>query len=845
MTGEQGQMEQTSAIETESTPARATDQWLPVLLLLFVGSGCAALIYEIVWFQMLELFVGSSSVSIGVLLGTFMGGMCLGSFLLPRYISPAHHPLKVYALLEISIGVIGLLLLFVLPLVGHVYTAWGGYGVTGYLLRGLVASICLLPPTLAMGATLPAVARWVKTTPAGVSWLGFFYAGNIAGAVMGTLLAGFYLLRVFDMSTATFVAVAINFVVGGLGLLVAANTPASADQHDFPIPNPQSLLPGERDRSSGSSDRILVYVAIGLSGFCALAAQVVWTRVLSLLFGASTYTFSLILAVFLIGLGIGSSVGSIMAKSVERPRAALGWCQLLNVAAMAWTAYMLMESLPYWPINTSITTSIWYNFQLDFVRAFWAVLPGPILWGASFPLALAAVARRGEDPGRLVGSVYAANTVGAIFGSVIASLVLVYWFGSQRAQQVLMIVSGMSGLLLLAPAQLSGDSPSPAGNHTLRWVSSVMLIIALGVAAFLIRTVPTIPGILVAYGRYAATWMGQQGDIFYVGEGLSSSVAVSRFGDVMNYHNAGKVQASSQPQDMRLQRMLGHFTTLVPKSPKKVLVIGCGAGATAGAVSIDQNVESLTIAEIEPLVPRVVSEHFGEHNFHVVRNPKTHVVIDDARHFLLTTDERFDAITSDPLDPWVKGAATLYTKEFFELAKSKLNAGGTVTLFVQLYESTPEAVKSEIGTFFEVFPNGVIWGNTHQGRGYDTVLMGTVEAPHFNVDEWEARLNSPQYAAVKDSLREISIYSALDLFANYAGRASDMKGYTADAQINHDRDLRLQYLAGLGLNLYQSGPIYADILRHKKYPEGLFSGSPETLQKLRDAIASAPGGDPQ
>jgi spermidine synthase len=827
----------------DATDRATTDQWLPVLLLLFVGSGCAALIYEIVWFQLLELFVGSSSVSIGVLLGTFMGGMCLGSFLLPRYISTAHHPLKVYAFLEIAIGIIGLLLLFVLPLVGRVYTTWGGYGVTGYLLRGLVASICLLPPTLAMGATLPAVARWVQTTPAGVSWLGFFYAGNIAGAVMGTLLAGFYLLRVFDMSTATYVAVAINFAVGGLGLLVAANTPASASAQAAD-PNPESPTPNPFPKAS--SDRALVYVAIALSGFCALAAQVIWTRVLSLLFGASTYTFSLILAVFLIGLGIGSSIGSMISKTVDRPRVALGWCQLLNVGAMAWSAFMLMESLPYWPINTSITTSIWYNFQLDFVRAFWAVLPGPILWGASFPLALAAVARRGEDPGRLVGGVYAANTVGAIFGSVIASLILVYWFGSQRAQQVLMIVSGMSGLLLLAPAELSSTPSNLAGRRRpLRWAAPVMLIIALGVAAFLIRTVPTIPGILVAYGRYAATWLGQEGDIFYVGEGLSSSVAVSRFGDVMNYHNAGKVQASSQPQDMRLQRMLGHFTTLVPKSPKKVLVIGCGAGATAGAVSVDQNVETLVIAEIEPLVPRVVSEHFGDHNFHVVRNPKTQIVIDDARHFLLTTDERFDAITSDPLDPWVKGAATLYTKEFFELAKSKLNPGGTVTLFVQLYESTPEAVKSEIGTFFEVFPNGVIWGNTHQGRGYDTVLMGTVETPHFNVDEWEARLNSPQYTAVKDSLREISIYSALDLFANYAGRASDLKAYLADAQINRDRDLRLQYLAGLGLNLYQSGPIYADILRHKKYPEGLFSGSPETIQKLRDAIATAPGGDPQ
>ena len=160
----------------------------------------------------------------------------------------------------------------------------------------------------------------------------------------------------------------------------------------------------------------------------------------------------------------------------------------------------------------------------------------------------------------------------------------------------------------------------------------------------------------------------------------------------------------------------------------------------------------------------------------------------------------------------MKGAATLYTKEFFELAKSKLNPGGTVTLFVQLYESTPEAVKSEIGTFFEVFPNGVIWGNTHQGRGYDTVLMGTVEAPHFNVDEWEARLNSPQYAAREGvAPRNQHLLGASICSRNYAGRASDMKAYLADAQINRDRDLRLQYLAGLGIEPLSER---ADLRRH-------------------------------
>ena len=832
-------MSQEPSVDT--TDPRSPDQWLPVLLLLFVGSGCAALIYEIVWFQMLELFVGSSSVSIGVLLGTFMGGMCLGSFLLPRIVSQRHHPLRVYALLELAIGAIGLILLVVMPLVGRVYTTWGGYGVTGYLLRGLVASICLLPPTLAMGATLPAVARWVQTTPSGVSWLGFFYAGNIGGAVMGCLLAGFYLLRVYDMNTATYAAVGLDAIVGLLALLVASKTHAAASVgtgdaglgiRESLIPNPESL------RVDGNG---AVYVAIALSGFCALSAEVIWTRLLSLLFGASTYTFSIILAVYLIGLGIGSTLGSVAAKNITRPRAALGWCQLLNVAAIAWSAQMLLNSLPYWPINSSISTSIWYNFQLDFVRGLWAVLPGPILWGASFPLALAAVARKGEDPGRLVGGVYAANTVGAIAGSVVSSLILVYWFGSQHAQQTIMIVSGVSGLILLAPLEFTAVS----STRMLRWVAPTALVLALGASAFFVRTVPTIPGILVAYGRYAATWMGQEGDIFYVGEGLSSSVAVSRTSSgLMNYHNAGKVQASSQPQDMRLQRMLGHFTTLVPDNPRQVLVIGLGAGVTAGAVSIDQHVESLIIAEIEPLVPQVVSEHFGEHNFHVVRNAKTHVTIDDARHYLLTTKEKFDAITSDPLDPWVKGAATLYTQEFFELVKSKLNPGGTVTLFVQLYESTPEAVKSEIATFFQVFPNGIIWGNTHQGRGYDTVLMGTVEPPHFDVDAMQATLDRPEYRGVTNSLREVGITSAVDLFANYAGRAADLKEYTKDAQINHDRDLRLQYLAGLGLNLYQSDAIYRDVLSHKRFPDGLFSGSPATMNQLETAIAIAPGGEP-
>jgi spermidine synthase len=247
------------------------------------------------------------------------------------------------------------------------------------------------------------------------------------------------------------------------------------------------------------------------------------------------------------------------------------------------------------------------------------------------------------------------------------------------------------------------------------------------------------------------------------------------------------------------------------------------------------------IAEIEPLVPRVVSEYFSEHNFAVVQNPKVQVHIDDARHYLFTTDEKFDAITSDPLDPWVKGAAMLYTREFFELVKEHLNPGGVVTLFVQLYESNTEAVKSEIGTFFEAFPNGMIFANTYNGQGYDLVLLGQIEPTKIDIDEMEERLKTPEYAPVAQSLREIGMFSAIDLFATYAGTAKDYEGWLKDAQINRDRNLRLQYLAGRGLNLYRADVIFADMLNYAKEPDGVFTGSPEKLQALIQRIRTNQG----
>jgi spermidine synthase len=250
----------------------------------------------------------------------------------------------------------------------------------------------------------------------------------------------------------------------------------------------------------------------------------------------------------------------------------------------------------------------------------------------------------------------------------------------------------------------------------------------------------------------------------------------------------------------------------------------------------------VTIVEIEPLVPASVAAYFGDYNYHVVNDPKVTMHIDDGRHWLLTTDQTFDVITSDPLDPWIKGAATLFTEEFFQTMRRHLNPGGVVTQFVQLYGSNSDAVRSEIGTFVKVFPHTLVFGNLAEGQGYDLVLVGQVEPMSIDVDALQARLDDPAYARVAASLRDIGITSAADLLGNYAGSAHDLEPWLRGATINTDRNLRLQYLAGLTLNAYDGRGIYVEMLEFTRFPERVFTGSPGALQQVRERIAGASSG---
>ena len=785
---------------------------MTTLLLLFAGSGCAALIYEVVWFQLLQLVIGSSAISLAILLSVYMGGLCAGSLLLHK-LKPVKHPLRLYAALEFGIGAFGIVVLFAMPFVARLYIASSTQGILGVFLRGVVSALCLLPPTILMGATLPAVARWLERSKDGTVRIGLLYGANIAGAVCGCLLAGFYLLRVYDLAVATYTAVAINFGVAAIALVIVRRDVSFAPL----VGQTKDVLrrvPGSR----------IIYIAIATSGMCALGAQVVWTRLLSLLLGVTVYTFSIILAVFLIGLGAGAWIGSVISKRTKSPRQAFGTCQWLLTVAIAWTAFLIADSLPYWPIDPWLSVNPWFNFQIDLLRTFPAVFPATLLWGASFPLALTALAARNHDPAQLSGATYAANTAGAIAGALMFSMVFVPWLGTQRAQQLLIGLSAIAGLILL-----------------MRWR---WIIPSTAAVAVLVWSVPDIPWRMIAYGhRIAPTLRAVQlyptsaTHLLYKGEGVNSSIVIAESGmGQRSYHVSGKTEATTALEDMRLQRMLGHIPALLHENPRSVLSWGFGAGVTAGSFVVHPGIEHMTVCELEPLVPAASTQFFEKQNYNVMHDRRTRIVYDDARHYLLTTNESFDVITSDPLDPWAKGTAALYTREFFEAIRQHLNTGGIFAQFVQLYESNEDAVKSELATFAEVFPDVSLWSNNVNGQGYDLVLVGRMNSGPVNLDRIQERLDRTDHQRVLESIGEVGFHSAVELLATYLGRPSDLGPWLADAQINRDRNLRLQYLGGLGLNAGTHEIILRELLKYRRFPEHFFAGDSARLQALKTIV---------
>jgi len=800
-----------------------------VLPLLFAASGCSALIYEVVWFQWLELIVGSTAISLGIVLAVFMGGLSLGSLLMPRFTRPPldRSPLRLYAILELGIAALAMLLWLELPLVRSAYVAAGWTGEWSVVLRAVLAGVCLLPPAILMGATLPTIARLVPANPEGMSWLGLLYACNTLGGVVGCVLAGFYLLRVYDMPFASFVGVGLNLLAAAASLALASSGGART------FPRPTLVL-----RQAPGPIRVhAVEVVAFLSGFCALGGEVVWTRLLALLLGATVYTFSIILAVFLSGIALGGAVGTVLVRLGWNARNCLGVVQLLLIPSVVWAGYLINGSLPYWPITPGLSASPWTIFQLDLVRCLWALFPAAALWGAALPLALAATpAKRSAD--QHTARVYAANTLGAILGALLFTFLIVPRVGTAGAQQAMSWVAFVAAAVALAPRALQPPAWRPALARVL-----VLLLAFLGTIG-MARLVPHVPGELIAFGRSLAYRLGLKDPrtgarvplprLLYAGEGLNESVAVTTDERVRLFHVSGKIEASTSPKDMRLQRMLGCIPALAHPAPHRVLVVGFGSGVTAGTFLAYPGVERVVICELEPLIPRRVAEYFADVNGGVARDPRVTIVYDDARHYMLTTKEKFDIITSDPIHPWVKGSAVLYSREYFELVRRRLNPGGLVTQWVPLYQSSESTIKTELATFMNVFPGATAWANRDRDQGYDLVLLGGTSPMSINLDALDARWKRPDHAAARAALEAAGFPGWVDVLATYAGRHRDLQRWLAGARINEDRALHLQYQAGLESLLEEEAEIQAEMTRFRSFPYDVFVGSPEAVQAVME-----------
>ncbi len=760
-----------------------------VLTGVFLASGCAALIYEIVWFQQLGLVLGATSVTLGILLTSFMGGMGLGSLLYLRFARSSRHPLFDYAVLEVAIAVTGVASLFILPRLGDFYALWGSPGMSDLPYRAITALCVLCPPTILMGATLPAVSRGIAATPAGASRLGLFYGANTLGAVCGCLGAGLYLLRVFDVTVATGVAISLNMVCAVVALSLSRTMALPASPV---IEASQPIL------NSSPSLRWTMF-AVACSGMTALGAEVVWTRLLALLLGSTTYTFSILLAVFLCGLGLGSSFAAAATRRIQSPLFWLAVTQLLLMVAIPYTAMMIVGVLPGMFSYHVANSTLWDRMGYDILRAMLALLPATCLWGATFPLAIAAAMENApaQNSTRIVSRLYAANTFGAIVGSLTISLMIHPWWGSHVAQQILTAISGGCGLCLLHQSLRSTTMTSGhLGNlrilTTAWWAAPAGLAVVLGFVCIL----PATPAALIAHGNYVQWWNTDR-EVLFVREGLDSAIAVmeSQQGNRC-FHVSGRIEATNTLSDMRTQRLLGHLPAVAHPYPRTVLVVGCGSGMTAGSFLLHPSVERIVLCEIEPAVVEANRVLFDQYNQGVLNHPKTEIVFDDARHFLATTKETFDVITTDPIHPWVRGSATLYTREFYELCRRRLNPDGVVTQWVPLYESNHAAVQCELATMLDVFPESLLFSGQSRRNAYDLVVVGrnAGHPPDFT-RMMERLVRSPQQ--LRQTLAEIDLGSPQQLEETFVATGADLTEWLLKADRNRDCNLRLQYLAGL------------------------------------------------
>jgi spermidine synthase len=810
-------------------------------LLIYAASGAAALVYEIAWTRLLTLQMGHTVAAASTVLAAFMGGLALGSWLGGRFDAvlqrrssrPAVARLRAYATFEVTIGVAAValpaLLATFVPLLSWAYRD-GLTPVTFSVVRVVLAAALLVVPATAMGATFPIAVGWYA---GGAADAGRLYAANTAGAAIGALAAGFWLIPSIGLRATTWLGVALN-VAAAAGALWLGSRPSTseheargrdvnradaqpADLKGPPCTDSRSAgLSGPRTagraalrakrhpqgRSAPASIAAslpmprVATAAAAISGCVALVYEIAWTRLLVLVIGPTTYAFTIVVASFILGLALGAAAGARVVRGSPQPAAWLGAMLAVTALGASTTAWFAASRLPL--IVAAQVANPEAAFAGTVTRQALVIavllLPMTCALGAAFPLALAARAGSADIADRAdrhviaagAARVYAWNTLGAIVGSLSGGFALLPALGLQNTFRAAAAVAVLAALgVWIAAAQ------SPARPRVAAMAS------AFAVAVAIIVLLPRWDQRLLASGAYKYAPYIRLDDLetelrvwklLYYADGAAATVAVREFAGMRSLSIDGKVDASNMG-DMLTQRLLGLLPVLLHRDAQEICVIGLGSGVTAASALAPGTIRQADVVEISPEVVKA-SSFFERENGGVRGAPGVRLIVGDGRSHLLLTSRRYDVIVSEPSNVWMAGIAALFTREFFEAARARLKPDGIICQWAHTYDMQPDDLQSIVRTFASVFPEATMW---LVGEG-DLLLIGASRRAIdlAGLSERVARGNTAALLADVAVPRDVAPFALLSMFA---GGPAELTRYAGNAPIQDDDRMALEFSA--------------------------------------------------
>ncbi|MBV51317.1 MAG: spermidine synthase, partial [Nitrospinae bacterium] len=726
--------------------------------------------------------MGNTHYSVATVLTMFMTGLALGSYLGGRWIDKKSNPLALYAVLEGAIGIYCLLIPSMIewasPLFLWVYqTQTESYTLVS-LYRFLICGVILLVPTSFMGATLPVLSKYVSRDSAFIGRdVGTLYSLNTFGAVFGALSSAFLFMRLWGILSTIWFAAALNIGIA-IVIFLLFRPRMSRDEHEEPTTEDKEI---EKDPSI--SNAIPILLAFGFSGLCALAYQVAWNRIFSLLLGSSVYAFSLILTTFILGLALGTVAFSRKVNQLKHPLAVFGILQAA-IGVSALMALPLFGDVPF------VNRWVYQNWSMEFASIQWSVflvifsllfIP-TFCMGGQFPIVIRLVARKLDTLGHSIGKVYASNTVGTIVGSFLAGFVLIPWIGIQNTILVAVVLNMLIGFALLVM------SPGFSLNVKMYVLPAILVVCFLWG-----RSMEPWDKSVISSGSYMPYRIGDLSEaeaktnkILFYREGTHTTVTteLSVSGNIFLRVN-GKTDASLA-MDMRTQLLSGYLPMLLHPDPESALVIGQGSGITLGAVE-QFPVKSVDLVEISSAVIEG-SRFFDPFNHHALDDKRLKLIVADGRNHVALADRKYDVIVSEPSNPWISGVGALFTINFFELMKKRLNPGGVACIWVHTNMS-PMSFKSVARTFAGTFESVTLWESI---VGDDYLLIGSdseLKLPYEKVDE----LLSDEVRG-KD-LHGIGVHKVRDLMSLLIMNKERILEFGEEAPIHTDDNSLLEFNA--------------------------------------------------